>query len=196
MSIQSMQSTEHRQSVRVGILSGVMGQIDDVVAGINEGANLGDDATYSSTLGAALEGALLGVPSIAASQQSRDGRFRLIDLTGYDFEVGSQILVYLVRQMIETRDQIPARSVLNLNFPGTVATGLRLAHFDERHWTQESIGTVKSENGKIGYLLFGTHPQIDPVFRMMLGSDAWAISRGFATMTPLTVNWSNGLPRI
>src|ERR1700678_2435610 len=44
---------------------------DLVVAGINHGANLGDDITYSGTVAAALEGGVLGIPAIAVSQQSQ-----------------------------------------------------------------------------------------------------------------------------
>src|SRR4051794_36415176 len=52
---------------------------DLVVSGINHGANLGDDISYSGTVAAALEGVVLGIPAIAASQQaiSREIDFRL-----------------------------------------------------------------------------------------------------------------------
>src|SRR3954466_9722763 len=50
-----------------------------IVSGINHGANLGDDITYSGTVAAALEGVVLGIPAIAVSQQSARGEmdFRL-----------------------------------------------------------------------------------------------------------------------
>lgn len=182
-------------AVRAGLLSGKAGAIDAVISGINEGANLGDDATYSSTLGAAMEGALLGYPSIAASQQTLDGRFRLIDLTGYDFDTGARILVRLTQVMIAQRSNVPPRSVLNLNAPGAPAQGLRLAHFDERVWGPDSIYAVPSESGGPGYLLFGTHPQHDPVFRMMPGSDAEAVAQGFASVTAINLKWSSAAAR-
>ena len=52
---------------------------DVIVSGINHGANLGDDITYSGTVAAALEGIVLGIPGIAVSQQSvrREMDFRL-----------------------------------------------------------------------------------------------------------------------
>src|SRR3954466_13778527 len=53
---------------RLGLVEGF--EADLVVAGINHGANLGDDITYSGTVAAALEGVVLGIPSIAVSQQS------------------------------------------------------------------------------------------------------------------------------
>ena len=52
----------------LGLIAGF--EPDVVVAGINHGANLGDDITYSGTVAAALEGVVLGIPGIAVSQQS------------------------------------------------------------------------------------------------------------------------------
>ena len=52
---------------RLGLIEGF--SADLVVAGINHGANLGDDITYSGTVAAALEGVVLGLPAIAVSQQ-------------------------------------------------------------------------------------------------------------------------------
>src|SRR4030081_3899704 len=53
---------------RLGLIEGFMAEL--VVSGINHGANLGDDITYSGTVAAALEGVVLGLPAIAVSQQS------------------------------------------------------------------------------------------------------------------------------
>ncbi len=64
---------------------------DLVVAGINHGANLGDDITYSGTVAAALEGVVLGMPAIAVSQQSGA---RALDFRfdgGFTFDVAARI---------------------------------------------------------------------------------------------------------
>ena len=53
----------------LGLVEGF--KTDLVVSGINHGANLGDDITYSGTVAAALEGVVLGLPAIAVSQQSK-----------------------------------------------------------------------------------------------------------------------------
>src|ERR1700709_1220317 len=62
---------------KLGLIEGF--QADVVVSGINHGANLGDDITYSGTVAAAFEGLILGLPGIAVSQQSqaREMDFRL-----------------------------------------------------------------------------------------------------------------------
>src|SRR6478752_390419 len=70
---------------------GLVGDFDAqlVVSGINHGANLGDDITYSGTVAAALEGVVLGLPAIAVSQQSKG---RLLDFRfdgGFGFEVAA-----------------------------------------------------------------------------------------------------------
>ena len=59
----------------LGLIEGFQAEL--VVSGINHGANLGDDITYSGTVAAALEGVVLGLPSIAVSQQSGGAQARL-----------------------------------------------------------------------------------------------------------------------
>ena len=63
--------------VRFAELGLVGGRPDLIVSGINHGANLGDDITYSGTVAAALEGIVLGIPAVALSQQSSGRRHGL-----------------------------------------------------------------------------------------------------------------------
>ena len=73
----------------LGLVEGFEAEL--IVSGINHGANLGDDITYSGTVAAALEGVVLGLPAIAVSQQSsaREMDFRLGD--GFDFDEGGAL---------------------------------------------------------------------------------------------------------
>ncbi|WP_024927506.1 MULTISPECIES: 5'/3'-nucleotidase SurE [unclassified Mesorhizobium] len=176
--------------VRVAVFAGLTDDVDAVVSGINEGANLGDDATYSSTLGSAIEGAMLGFPSLAASQQSRDGRFRLVDLDGYDFELGAALMARLVKRMVEDRDRLPGRSVLNFNAPAKPARSLVLASLDRRVWQRSTIPVVETEDGR-GWLLFATHAERDPVFEGEAGTDVRALSEGHASVTPMNFAWTD-----
>src|SRR4028119_279696 len=81
-----------------------LGLVDDwmpdlVVAGINHGANLGDDVTYSGTVAAAFEGLVLGLPAVAVSQQSvrREMDFRLgVD---FDFDTASRFTARVVEEL-------------------------------------------------------------------------------------------------
>src|SRR5262245_31361523 len=79
-----------------------------VVSGINKGANLGDDVTYSGTVSAAMEGTLLGVPAIAIS---------LIGRTEFNFDGSAAFAARLASWVIERG--LPADTLLNVNVPGT-----------------------------------------------------------------------------
>src|SRR5215468_7919820 len=89
---------------------GVLGLLPEppvlVASGINHGSNLGDDVTYSGTVSAAMEGTLLGVPSMAVSHV--DG-----DATG--FEVAGQVARLVAARVLV--EGLPAKTLLNVNVP-------------------------------------------------------------------------------
>ena len=97
---------------------------DLILSGVNAGQNAADDVTYSGTVAAAIEGTLLGIPSIALSQASHqvDGRRTI------PFETAALHAPAIVEKLIGRR---PPRGVLyNVNFPGCVAeavTGVKVA---------------------------------------------------------------------
>src|SRR5581483_11887234 len=73
-----------------------------VVSGINHGSNLGDDITYSGTVAAAFEGIVLGLPSIAVSQQSRSREMDFSDPGNFDFTLAADFIARLVCELVET----------------------------------------------------------------------------------------------
>ncbi len=92
--------------VRVGLL-GVRNPLPDViVAGVNEGANMGADVTYSGTVGAAFEAALRGRPALAFSVENREPRW---------LEEAVPVLRVLVEHVIARG--LPRHSILNVNLP-------------------------------------------------------------------------------
>ena len=111
--------------------------IDLVVSGINAGANLGHDVTYSGTVTAAMEAVIAGVPGIAVSLETLDGHLGEID-----YGPAARAASKIVRQVIE--NGLSHEILLNVNVPvladdkirGTVLTrqGLRVYHsrLDER----------------------------------------------------------------
>lgn len=80
-----------------------------MVSGINHGANLADDVTYSGTVAAAMEGALLGVPSIA---------FSLASHPPFDFAPAARFARAIVAEALSR--SLPSRMLLNVNIPGGV----------------------------------------------------------------------------
>src|SRR4029079_7837595 len=89
---------------------------DLVVSGINKGWNLGDDVTYSGTVAGALEGALLGVPSIAVSLKATR--------SDYDFTYAARAAAFWAEAMM--RQPLPARTFLNINVPRGLPKGYRV----------------------------------------------------------------------
>jgi 5'-nucleotidase len=87
-----------------GILRGK--KIDLLVSGINKGANLGDDITYSGTVSAAMEGTLLGIPSIAVS---------LVTRTRFRFDTAAAMAVDVARKVLKRG--LPDDTLLNVNVP-------------------------------------------------------------------------------
>lgn len=90
---------------------------DLVVSGINRGANLGDDVTYSGTVAAALEAALLSVPAIAVSAVPR------FDNDEYHYEAAADFSAYLAEKV--AKHKLDPGTVLNVNVPSEVEPGER-----------------------------------------------------------------------
>ena len=83
---------------------GLLGEKPDlIVSGINHGANLGDDITYSGTVAAALEGIVLGVPAIAVSQQSSKGEMDFRYGRSFDFTVAAAFSAVYGRRITRNR---------------------------------------------------------------------------------------------
>ncbi len=93
--------------------------VDMVVSGINHGKNLGTDVLYSGTVGAAMEGALLGKPAIAVSNYS---------MSSQDFSAAARAARWAVSYL--ARSPLPCGTVLNINAPDCPADqvqGVKLA---------------------------------------------------------------------
>ena len=82
---------------------------DLVISGINHGPNLGADILYSGTVSCAMEGAILGVPSIATSLASLRNEYE-------DFKFASEFIAELLNRFDTYK--IPPKTILNINIPG------------------------------------------------------------------------------
>jgi len=153
--------------------------IDLVVSGINAGANLGHDVTYSGTVTAAMEAVIAGVPGIAVSLETMDGYIGEIDY-GPAAHAASRV----VRQVIE--NGLTHEILLNVNVPflandkirGIILTrqGLRVYHskLDER----------TDPRRKPYYWIGGDAPTGVPE----RGTDVGALAEGFVSVTPLQLD--------
>jgi 5'-nucleotidase len=161
---------------RLGLIEGF--EADLVVAGINHGANLGDDITYSGTVAAALEGVVLGVPSIAVSQQSRAGELDFAGTGSYDFEIAVRFVARLVESLVDS--PLPPATLLNINVPGRMPTGVEVTHLGKRVYHDE-LRLDSEEQGRRRYWIYGTSPG----FEDEPGTDLNAVARGSVALTPL-----------
>jgi 5'-nucleotidase len=168
--------------VRLASLGAVVGfEADLVVSGINHGANLGDDITYSGTVAAALEGVVLGLPSIAVSQQSGaralDYRFH----GGFQFDVAAHFVAGLVERLEEV--PLPERTLLNVNVPAGEPSGVEVAVLGKRIYRDE-LKLEREEPGppaRRRYWIYGD----DPGFHDVPGSDLAAVAAGRIAVTPI-----------
>ena len=152
---------------------------DLIVSGINHGANLGDDITYSGTVAAALEGVVLGIPGIAVSQQSthREMDFRLGNL--FDFEHAAAFTAQVVDRLDDV--PLPAGTLLNINAPGGDVTGVEVARLGKRIY-QDQLELIEEDVG--GRRLFRVYGD-SPVHDDEPGTDLAAVSAGRIAVTPL-----------
>jgi 5'-nucleotidase len=151
-----------------------------IVSGINHGANLGDDITYSGTVAAALEGIVLGIPAIAISQQSaaREMDFRFG--REFDFSVAAAFAAQLVRNVAE--EPLPADTLLNVNCPAGRPAGIEVTHLGKRLYNDElKLVEEDPDSDRRRYEIYG----FEPSFEDEEGSDLSAIAQGRISVTPV-----------
>ena len=156
---------------------GVLGFLPErpvlVASGVNHGSNLGDDVTYSGTVSAAMEGTLLGVPSIAVS---------LVD--GGDFAVAGRVArLVAMRVLVEG---LAPQTLLNVNVPGEAPRGIRFTRLGQRVYGGKVV-EQSDPRGRAHYWLGGGAPQ----WEALDGTDMGAVHEGFVAITPLHMDLTN-----
>jgi 5'-nucleotidase len=151
---------------------------DLLISGTNHGANMGEDVTYSGTVAAAIEGSILGIPSIAVSNYDPENI--------KSFLPAAKFVAALVRQVEKIK--IPTESFLNINFP-------RLKRGNFRHYRITQLGKrvykdiiieKTDPRGKNYYWIAGKSTWSD-----VIGSDFEAVSAGYVSISPLRLNFSD-----
>jgi 5'-nucleotidase len=143
-----------------------------LLSGINAGSNLGDDVTYSGTVSAAMEGTILGVPSIAIS---------IAD--GGDFRVAGDVArLVAMRVLVEG---LAPRTLLNVNLPAAAPKGIRLVQLGHRA-ESEKIVEQQDPRGRTHYWIGGP-----PKWEALDGTDLGAFHEGYATITPVHLDLTN-----
>jgi 5'-nucleotidase len=142
-----------------------------MVSGINHGANLADDVTYSGTVAAAMEACILGIPSIA---------FSLVARQKFDFGHAAKFAHALVRAALATR--VEGRMLLSVNIPGGVEPrGYALTRLGRHSYGYEVV-EKEDPRGRKYYWIGGNEYQHEDI----PGSDCNAVLRDKCiSVTPL-----------
>ncbi len=194
--------------VHLAITGLMVHEPDMVIAGINRGANLGDDVLYSGTVAAAMEGRFLGVPAIAvslvikaepektaspaarpvaiAASAAQDQSFVWADepQETLHYETAARVAVRLVEQLV--RDPLPADTILNVNVPNVpyeALSGFEVTRLGHRH-KSEPVIRAADPHGRPVYWIGPSGPEADAG----PGTDFDAIRRRAVSITPLSVD--------
>lgn len=151
---------------------------DLILSGINRGANLGEDVTYSGTVSAAMEGALAGVRSIAFSQcYSREGMGDTVP-----FAAAEAWAEKVLARLIDFEP--PPGTLINVNFPALApdkVNGIRICRQGIRDYGRLRIVKRTDPRG-YDYYWFGLGPMVHTPGH---STDLEAIDDGFVSVTPL-----------
>ena len=149
-----------------------------LVSGINRGVNLGDDVTYSGTVSAALEGTIMGIPSLAVSQDGRE-RFR--------FPVAAAYALIVARAVF--RHRLPVETLLNVNVPDRpkrAIRGLRVTRLSRRRFDNPIIEKI-DPHGRHYYWIAGTRM----TWKRQADSDYTALRERYVSVTPLRLDMTD-----
>ncbi|GHV11368.1 5'-nucleotidase SurE [Bacteroidia bacterium] len=148
---------------------------DMVLSGINHGSNAAVCVLYSGTIGAVFEGCIFGIPSLGVSLTDHDADADFTQAVKY----GRQVAQYVLE------DGLPKGVCLNLNVPNIPdVKGLKISTQTRGYWDKE-FQPATDPSGKTVYWLTGDFINEEPDNEC---SDEWALSHGYAAVTPLHVD--------
>jgi 5'-nucleotidase len=157
-------------------ITGLLKQEPDmVIAGINAGANMGDDVLYSGTVAAATEGRFLGLPAIAMSMNSHSPEY---------YATGARVAAELVARLQKT--PLAADSIINVNVPDLpyeALKGYRVTRLGHRHKAEPVVRSIDPRGRTIYWVgPAGAEQDAGP------GTDFHAVREGYVSVTPLQVD--------
>jgi 5'-nucleotidase len=151
---------------------------DLIVSGINHGSNLGDDVTYSGTVAAAFEGIILGIPSVAVSQQASVGGMGYAGRE-FDFTYSAAVAREVVRRVIDER--LSPSTLININCPAGEPSGIEIARLGKRLYDDELNLVEEDDDGRKRYRIYGFEPSHEDEE----GTDLNAVAAGRVAITPI-----------
>lgn len=158
--------------VNLALVKVLPGRPSLIVSGINRGVNLGDDVMYSGTVSGALEGTILGIPSIAVSQEGNE-TFR--------FDVGAQYAARVAAEVL--RHGLPPETILNVNIPNVPVRsikGVKVTCLSRRRFNNPIVEKV-DPRGRKYYWIAGTRQS----WSREKDADHEALEQRMVSVTPI-----------
>lgn len=157
-------------------LTGLMDIMPDmVISGINDGANMGDDTIYSGTVAAAMEGYLLGIPSIAVSMSQHNSTH---------FETAARVAVELIQHY--QKNGFSAPTLLNVNVPDIpyeALQGRTVTRLGKRHKAEPVVQLKTPRNETVYWVGAAGQPNDGGI-----GTDFYAIANQQVSISPIQVD--------
>jgi len=148
---------------------------DMVIAGINRGANLGDDVLYSGTVAAATEGRFLGFPALAVS---------LAGANPTNFDTAAEVTRRILKAL--SLRPLPSDTILNVNVPDLPLedlAGIRATRLGHRHKSEPVIRS-SDPSGETIYWVGPPGAEQDAGD----GTDFYAVRHGYVSVSPLKID--------
>jgi 5'-nucleotidase len=163
-------------AIALALMGFIKEPVDIVVSGVNQGANLAQDVTYSGTVTAAMESVIFGVPAIAVSLDSH---------TEPAFAEAAAFAASLAPEVL--RRGLPEMTLLNVNVPLGSLKGVKITRQGHRIYLDELVERL-DPMGRPYYWIGGERPtgQLEEV-----GADVWAIAQGYISITPIHLDMTD-----
>ena len=159
---------------------------DLVISGINIGANMGEDITYSGTAAAAMEAVLQGVPAIAISQVCKD---RCQDISnGWDFALAKDTIAKIAKKILTNSFPLGERRFLNINIPPIKkdeCNGIKITRAGLREYGNDTHRHYNPRGEE--YYWIGLHPLIWQESKNK-DCDFEAIKANYISITPIMLD--------
>ena len=160
-------------AIAMALMGYIKEPVDIVVSGINQGANVAQDITYSGTVTAAMEAVICGIPAIAVS------------LDSYTEPIFAQAAAFAARLTpLVLEKGLPALTLLNVNIPLEPARGVSITRQGHRIYHDQLIERA-DPNGRPYYWIGGDRPTGDAE---EVGTDIWALAQSHVSITPIRLD--------
>ncbi len=164
---------------------------DLVVSGINIGANMGEDITYSGTVAAAMEAVLQGIPAIAISQVCMKNCNEVEKL---EYKLAKEAIAKIVKQVLNKGFPLNDRKLLNINIPPinpNECKGYKITHAGKREYGNDAQVHINPRGYE--YYWIGL-PKLDWKDRHKISShpsDFEAVKNGYISITPVHLDMTH-----